>query len=165
MRRQGLLALAVFLLAFAGCGGDDGDEGGDLGEEAQQAVTETIAAYEAGDYEAMCELQDARVTKSITSIAKTDTCAEGYEKIFNNQKAFGGVGATSDHPFDDFVDQLGDYEVGEATINEDEDPITGEVALDGPEDAVSVVVQEDGVMKVSELFVTPDANNPAGTGG
>jgi hypothetical protein len=164
MWRKGLLVLAVVSLAIAGCGGDDDND--DRGEEARQVVIDTIVAFEAGDYQAMCDLQNERVNTSIAEITKTDTCPEGYEKLFSNQKEFGGVGATSATPFDDFVEQLGDYEVGEATLSEEDGTLQGEVALDGPEEALSLVVEEDGEMKVSELFVTPEANTPStGLGG
>jgi hypothetical protein len=37
------------------------------------------------------------------------------------------------------------------------------VKLDGPQDAATLLEDEDGELKVSELFVTPNANSP-GTG-
>lgn len=56
------------------------------------------------------------------------------------------------------VDSLADYQVGEATLTD-----TGaQVVLDGPEEAATLLVDEDGELKASELFVTPDANTPGG---
>lgn len=168
MWRKGLLGLVAvalaFAFAFAGCGGDGGGQDTtQREEEARQAVLDLIAAFQAGDYETACAVQDQRVNDSIISISKKDTCAEGYEQLFAEQGKFGTEPGS--RPFDEFLKLLEDYEVGAATLEGEEGALSGQVALDGPEEVASLVVEEDGEIKVSELFVTPDANTNPGSFG
>ncbi|MFI5025165.1 MAG: hypothetical protein ACHQCI_00225 [Solirubrobacterales bacterium] len=160
MRRKGLLGLAVAAILFAGCGdGDDGESQDPQTEEAQQVVSDMIAAYRAKDFEQVCELTDERGNDSIETITKQDTCAEGYEELFKRQSAFAGVPGK---PFDDYLDTLGQYEVGDVEVQDDG---SIHVLLEGPIDGVfSLVVEEDGELKVSELFVTPSAAASPGSG-
>ncbi len=154
MRRKGLLGLAAAAILISGCGGDDEADSSATEQEAQDVVATHIAAFQDGDFELVCETLDERGNESIITISKQDTCAEGYEELFSRQRAFGGVAGK---PFDDFVDQLGDYEVGPATVPGAAD-FAAEVSLEGPIEGVkSFLVEEDGELKVSELFVTPDA--------
>jgi hypothetical protein len=105
-------------------------------------------------------VQDQRANEGVTKLAKTDTCPEAYVELFKNQSDFAGVPGK---PFDDFVDQLGDYEVGAATVPSEVGDFAAEVALEGPIEGVrSFLVEEDGELKVSELFVTPDAGTNPG---
>lgn len=161
MWRQGLLGLMALALAFAGCGG--GEDTTAREDEARQAVLDLIAAFQDGDYETACAVQDQRVNESIISLTKKDTCAKGYEKLFANQAKLGGE--PGERPFDEFLKLLDDYEVGEATLEGEEGALSGQVLLEGPEEAASLVVEEDGEIKVSELFVTPDANTNPGSFG
>lgn len=153
MRRQGLLGLAAAAILIAGCGGDDED---DRAAEAQQLVNDALAAFAAEDYEAMCDLQDQRANDTVIEISKQDTCPEGYAEIFEKQSDFTPEGG---QPFDEFISALDDYEAGEVTFLE-EGEMAAEVELVGPEVASSFLRDEDGELKVSELFVTPDANLP-----
>jgi len=138
---------------LAACGGDDEPDASAGQEEARQVTDDAIAAMKAQDFETFCELSTQEVNDSVASLAKTDTCAEGYPVLFHKQGDFG----EGKHAFDDFVDSLSDYEVGEATVTD----AGAQVKLDGPLDAMTLLEDEDGQLKVSELFVTPNANaNP-----
>jgi hypothetical protein len=156
VRRFVATATALVLAAGrAACGGDDEPDASAEQEEARQVTEDAIAAMKAKDFETFCELSTQEVNEAIATVAKTDTCAEGYPVLFEKQGGFG----EGKHPFDDFIDSLADYEVGEATATD-----TGaQVKLNGPQDAATLLEDEDGELKVSELFVTPNANSP-GTG-
>lgn len=157
MLKAGVL-VAALALAAAGCGSDDVPT-----EEAQAAVNGQIQAFIDGDYERVCELGDARGRESIAQTADTETCAEGYEELFRRQQDFS---ENEGKPFDDFVEMLEEYEAGEVTeVEFDDSPISYEVKLVGPEEASAFLVEEDGEVKVSELFVTPDAGAVVGGGG
>ena len=153
MRRKGLLGVVAAAILIAGCGGDDDD---DRTAEAQQVVNDALAAFADKDFEEMCELQDQRANDAITELGKADTCAEGYEVIFAKQGEFVLEGG---QPFDEFIAQLTDYEAGEVTFV-DEESYAAEVELVGPKTASSFLADEDGELKVMELFVTPNPNEP-----
>ena len=155
--RMFLATAAVLALAagLAACGSDDESDSSADQEQARQVTEDAIAALQDHDFETFCDLSTQEVNESIATVAKTDTCAEGYPVLFRKQGGFG----EGKNAFDEFVDSLSDYEVGEAKITD-----TGaQVMLDGPEDAATLLENEDGEFKVSELFVTPNANSP-GTG-
>lgn len=155
---KGLLALAVVSLALAGCGDDGSSESADgdapSAEEAQQVVTDMIAAYQDGpDWAAVCDLSDQRAIDSITEVTGQDDCTAGYEFIEKNQA---DLTEGTKNPVTDFAALLGTYEVGDAKITDE----GATVKLEGKSPATSRLVVEDGEFKVSELFVTPDAATP-----
>jgi hypothetical protein len=157
MRRVIIIAAAGLALGLTACGGDDGDDSSSAREDqARQAVIDTIAAYDDRDFDTVCDLLDERGQKSIVTVAKTDTCPEAYKALFADERHFGGPGK----PFTTFADTLQKYQVGDATLTD----AGAEVALTaGPQGpATSFLVDQDGELKVSELFVTPDANTNPG---
>jgi len=152
--RAGLTLIAIALVA-AGCGGDD-----EAKEQAEAAVRGQIAAYQDRDFEGVCEFQNQEGRDGIMAITEEDNCPDAYRELFRRQEELEGGGK----PFDDFADMLGDYEVGEA-IPSDLEPVQWEVPLIGPKEASAYLVEEEGTVRVRELFVTPDAGSPPPGGG
>jgi hypothetical protein len=149
----GVIAV-VLLLALGGCGSDDSsDSTSAQAEEARAAVQAQIDGFADHDFEKVCEVTDAQGVKGLTALTKTDTCPEAFAAIFRQQDTIQGGGA---HPVDDFVKELQDYKVGKATPIDDPDlaPNDWQVELIGPKDATSFLVEEDGEIKVHELFNT-----------
>ncbi|MGZ8667317.1 MAG: hypothetical protein ACXWZM_09430 [Solirubrobacterales bacterium] len=118
-------------------------------------MIDTIAAYGDGpDWATVCELSDTRARESLQSITKEDSCEAAYGQLERNQA---GLVEGQKAPIDDFAALLAEYEVGEATLTDD----GAEVELTGPAGpATSFLMLEGGELKVSELFVTPDASTP-----
>jgi hypothetical protein len=145
-----IAALGALLLAGCGSGGDD-----DRKEEARQLVEDGIAAYEQEDYEALCDLSSQEINDGIPQATKQDSCPAGYEELFRRQDELEG----ERRPFDEFVQILSETEIGEATLTD-----TGAtVALDSPKgEATSYLIEEDGELKIQELFMSE--NVPAAQG-
>lgn len=148
---------AALLLALGGCGsGDSSDSSSSTSaqaEEARAAVQGQIDALRDHDFEKLCDLQDAQGVKGMTSLMKTDTCPEAFKEVFRRQNQIQGGG---EKPIDAYVDELQQYKVGEATQLEDSEavPFDWQVELIGPKDASSYLIEEDGEIKVHELFNT-----------
>jgi len=157
MRLGAGLTLIAVALVGAGCGGDD-DE---AKEQAEAAVRGQIAAYEARDFDGVCEFQNLEGRNGIMEITGEDNCPDAYRELFRRQEDLEGGG----EPFDEFVEMLGDYEVGEAISSEIEGPVAWEVPLIGPKEASAFLVEEEGTVRVRELFVTPDAGSAPPGGG
>ncbi len=156
MSWKALLGLAAICALLAGCGDDDDSSPDAAGaEQARQAVIDTIAAYADGpDWAAVCKLADARAHEALQKLTKEDSCEAAYVHLERKQE---GLVEGHKHPIDDFAKLLAEYDVGEATLTDE----GAEVKLTGPAGpATSYLVLEDGTLKVSELFVTPDAATP-----